>query len=237
MASQTARAAPLPPAERREALIEATVPLLTTYGTNVTTKQLAEACGVAEGTLFRVFPDKDSLIEAAIHRAFDPAPLLEELAAVDRLLPLEERLTAVVRLLIGRFSRTIALLSAVRLGGAGQRPVHGPPGGHDRRHFERVNALIIDAIAEVVAGDTDQLRCTPRETGRLLRLLVFSGIHPVISGGQPMSEDQIVDFLLNGIRRQPSAPAEEIVDYLLNGTPTHPSATATPAAIHGDQSC
>jgi AcrR family transcriptional regulator len=207
----TTRAAPLPPAERREALIEATASLLMEQGTNVTTKQLAEACGVAEGTLFRVFPDKESLIGAAIGRAFDPAPLLDELAALDRGAPLEVRLAEAVRILVGRFSRTIALLNAVRLGGGDPRPVlaraarHAGAGGSNLTHrsppdHERINALIIDGIADVIAGDAGQLRCTPREAGRLLRLLVFAGIHPGISGGSPLTEEQIIDFLLNGVR-------------------------------------
>lgn len=209
MPPPTTRATPLPPAERREALIEATIPLLMTKGTGVTTKQLAEACGVAEGTLFRVFPDKDSLIEAAIGRAFDPAPVLAELAAVDRQTPLPERLTAVVRILTARFTRTLALLNAVRLGGGDPRPVirrvarQGRPEGEacPQTDFQRINDLIIAAIANVIAADADQLRCTPQEAGRLLRLLVFSGIHPGISGGPPLKEEQIIDFLLNGVRR------------------------------------
>jgi len=202
------RATPLPPAERREALIEATVPLLMKHGTDVTTKQLAEACGVAEGTLFRVFPDKESLIGAAIGRAFDPAPLLAELAALDRRTPLEERLAAVVALLISRFSRTIALLHAVRLGGGDPRPVLARAARHatgskdhcGRPDHEGITALVIDGIADVLAGDADRLRCTPHEAGRLLRLLVFAGIHPGISGGSPLTEEQIIDFLLNGVR-------------------------------------
>ncbi|MEP7021838.1 MAG: TetR/AcrR family transcriptional regulator [Pseudonocardiales bacterium] len=208
MATHPTRATPLPPAERREALIEATVPLLMKHGTDVTTKQLAEACGVAEGTLFRAFPDKESLIGAAIGRAFDPATLLAELTALDRQAPLEVRLAGVVRILINRFSRTIALLNAVRLGGGDPRPVlarAAQRAGGDKPHcgppdHERINALIIDGIADVITGDADQLRCTPREAGRLLRLLVFAGIHPGISGGSPLTEEQIIDFLLNGVR-------------------------------------
>lgn len=207
MPSPASRAAPLPAPKRREALIEATVPLLMAHGINVTTKQLAQACGVAEGTLFRVFPDKESLIEAAIHRAFDPAALLGELAGLDRRAPLEERLTNAVRILIARFSRTIALVNAVRLGGGDPRRVIHRDGSHLRPDFERINSAIIEAIADVIAGDADQLRCSPQEAGRLLRLLVFSGVHPGISGGTPMSEGQIIDFLLNGVRRHP--PTED----------------------------
>ncbi len=205
MPAQPSRAAPLPPAQRREALIEATIPLLMSNGTGVTTKELAHACGVAEGTLFRVFPDKESLIEAAIGRAFDPAPVLAELAAVDRQSALHDRLSDVVRILTARFTRTHALLDVLRLGGGDRRP-GAKLGGHVHlatTDFQRINALVVGAIADVIAGNADELRCTPNEAGQLLRLLVLSRIHPGISGGPPMSEDQIIDFLLNGVRRHP----------------------------------
>ncbi|HBX79727.1 MAG TPA: TetR/AcrR family transcriptional regulator, partial [Propionibacteriaceae bacterium] len=49
------RAAPLSPDDRRRALIAATRPLLAEFGPDVSTRRIAEAAGVAEGTIFRVF--------------------------------------------------------------------------------------------------------------------------------------------------------------------------------------
>ena len=56
------RALPLAPEARRKSIIDAVIPLLLENGPNVTTAQIAEAAGIAEGTIFRVFPDKTSLL-------------------------------------------------------------------------------------------------------------------------------------------------------------------------------
>lgn len=60
------RAQPLPPAERRASLIAATRQLILDHGPDVTTRQVAEAAKVAEGTLFRVFPTRRDLIATTI---------------------------------------------------------------------------------------------------------------------------------------------------------------------------
>ena len=68
----TPRAPRLSPDERRAALVDATVPLLLEHGRAVTTRQIAEAAGIAEGTIFRVFATKEELVDAALDAAFDP---------------------------------------------------------------------------------------------------------------------------------------------------------------------
>lgn len=93
------RARPLAPDDRRDAILDAVVPLLREKGRDVSTRQLAEAAGVAEGTLFRAFGDKDSLIAAAIERIFDHAPLWAALRGIDAEAPFESRLARVVVLL------------------------------------------------------------------------------------------------------------------------------------------
>ena len=53
------------PDERRAALVDVTLQLLREHGRGVTTRQIAEAAGVAEGTIFRVVDSKEQLVDAA----------------------------------------------------------------------------------------------------------------------------------------------------------------------------
>src|SRR5210317_2077536 len=92
--TQKARARPLSPEDRRAAILDAVVPLLIDHGAAVTTAEMAEAAGIAEGTIFRVFPDKASLLHAAVERTLDPSPVDAELSAIDPALPLADRLEA-----------------------------------------------------------------------------------------------------------------------------------------------
>src|SRR4051812_39393500 len=112
MATAPRRASALPPGERREALIAATLPLVLEHGTEVSTRLIAEAAGVAEGTIFRVFPSKDDLIEAVVASAFDSAPLVEAIGRVDRSLPLDARLVSAVVVMQARGRRIAGLVHA-----------------------------------------------------------------------------------------------------------------------------
>jgi AcrR family transcriptional regulator len=82
------RASALPPDQRRSTIIDATIPLLVEHGPNLSTRLIAEAAGLAEGTLFRVFPDKGAIIEAAVEAVLDPEPIERDLGLVDPDLPL-----------------------------------------------------------------------------------------------------------------------------------------------------
>src|SRR5438105_10569477 len=95
-AVKTTRATALPLDERRSMIVAATLPLLIEHGDRVTSRQIAEAAGIAEGTIFRAFGDKDEVIAAAIDSALDQAPLEAALSAIPADLPFEEGLAAAV---------------------------------------------------------------------------------------------------------------------------------------------
>ena len=75
LSGKTKRAAALPPDERRSMIVAATLPLILEHGDRVTSRQIAEAAGIAEGTIFRAFADKDEIIVAVVEAALDQEPL------------------------------------------------------------------------------------------------------------------------------------------------------------------
>jgi len=194
--SDVTRAPRMSPDERREMLVAATLPLVARHGLKVTTRQIAEAAGVAEGTIFRVFPDKDALIRAAVAKALDPGPVLAELAVVDLDLPLRDRMAAVTGILQRRFVMVFNLLIAVGM--------HGPPDDIDKHRAAArpQHAAILDEIERIIEPDRANLRCPVPEVVRILRLLTFSGSHPLISDGRMLTADEITDVLLNGTLHQ-----------------------------------
>ena len=62
-------------------MIAATRQLILDHGPDVTTRQVAEAAKVAEGTLFRVFPTRRDLIAATIADHLSPERLADIFAA------------------------------------------------------------------------------------------------------------------------------------------------------------
>jgi AcrR family transcriptional regulator len=199
-----ARAAALPAEARRRAIIGATVPLLLAHGTAVTTRQIAEAAGVAEGTIFRVFPDKDAVIDAAVEAAFDPEATHEALRAIDRTLPLEERLLQAIDVVQRRMAEIWQLMAAV---GHARLPEGARPGAARPpapRHLAEDN----QALADVIGPDADRLRCPLPLVAATIRGLIFGATHPAFApDGQAQAPRVIVDVLLHGILDGPDGPA------------------------------
>lgn len=187
----TQRATALPPDERRAAIIEATLPLLLDRGPNVTTRQIAEAAGIAEGTIFRVFPDKDAVLRAAIDLAFDTEPTEQALAAIDRTKPFEAQLEEAVEIMQRRLSDIWRLVSAIGEATALEGRERTPPPD-------------LLALTDLFRTERKRLRHDPQTAARQLRALTLAVSHPALSADDPMSPSEIVSLLLDGIRRRPA---------------------------------
>ncbi len=188
MSVPSRRAPAMPVDDRRAALVEAVIPLLLQHGSDVTTKQIAEAAGVAEGTIFRAFPDKESLISAAVDRYLEPDEVRVRLEGIDPTLPLEEKVHHLVALMLDRFDGVIRVMAA-----------RGYP---TRRPRDEVWPFT-QPIATLLEPDLDRLALAPERVAHYIRLVAFSSAIPHFTRDMGFTVDELTRLILGGIVRPP----------------------------------
>jgi AcrR family transcriptional regulator len=189
------------PDARRRAIVEVVVPLLLEHGPEVTTRQIAEAAGIAEGTIFRVFPDKPALLVAAAEQTMDPQLELTELRdAVEECTELRSTILRAAEHLFERSVRVTAVMMALRGVWLAQRDGHehrpGPP-----PFLVEANRALLEGLTELFEPHRDELTVEPRTAGLLLRTLVLGSRHPGAAVGVELTPRDVADVLLDGIRR------------------------------------
>ena len=183
------------PEERRAAIVRAARPLFLEHGRATSTRLVAEAAGIAEGTVFRAFATKQELVDAVLDAEFDPEVFLEDVRSIDPGLDLRERLVAYTTLLQRRFVGIFALMAALGV----PKP---PPRFTDAAARRR---LAQEGLASLLAEDADRFSLPVERVVHLVRLLTFSGSHPHISDQRPLSPEEIADVILHGVLRPAGA--------------------------------
>ena len=158
------------------------MPLLIERGATVTSRELAAAAGVSEGTIFNVFADKDELFAAAYETAVDQAPFERAISEIDPTAPFEQRLMLATELIQRRIVDIWRLVSQL-----------GP------RHHPNPKPLPDSpALAALLGAEAARLRLEPTDAARLLRALTLSFSHPMLTA-EPRPVADIVDVFLHGV--------------------------------------
>ncbi|MFA1542498.1 TetR/AcrR family transcriptional regulator [Actinomadura monticuli] len=206
------RAPGMSPAERREMIVRTALPLVAEHGTTVTTGQIARAAGIGEATIFRVFADKDELLDACVTEALRNDHVVAEIAGI----PLDQPLT-------GRLAEASAAIEAylVRMGmvlgalhatggrpGAPRGPRGGPERGHDAGGPDRDAAMnrTRDAIAELFEPEADRLRLPAEQIASLFLGLTFTRARPPAGPAEHAasspSMEEYLDVFLHGALKE-----------------------------------
>jgi AcrR family transcriptional regulator len=162
--------------------VAAVLPLIVEHGEAVTSRQLAEAAGVSEGTIFNVFADKDELLAATLEAALDQGPFERSIAEIDSTAMFHDQLVGATRLIQERIVDIWQLLSS--LGTRPQdaaRPLPVSPG---------LTALFTRHADEITVG--------PVDASRLLRALTLALTHPLLAA-DALDAERIVDVFLHGV--------------------------------------
>lgn len=210
------RARPLPPDERRRAIIAATLPLLREHGTALPTRQIAKACGVAEGTLFKAFESKEDLIASALHSALSIEALAERLASIPEAHTLPEVVRGVLSGLDLYLADARALLALTHLAHRpdAKRPdAKGPPrrapglgqpspdGRGEHPDPRIVHQLVCDKVSETLSPYANRLTVAPEVAAATLIALAFGAHHP-FAGSPLLDIDTIAAIALRGLARE-----------------------------------
>ncbi|WP_026316851.1 TetR/AcrR family transcriptional regulator [Actinokineospora enzanensis] len=169
------RAPGMSPEQRREMIVQTALPLVAEHGTAVTTAQIARAAGIGEATIFRVFADKDELLDACVAAALRTEHVVAEVAEIPMDQPLAGRLAEVAAALDAYLARMGAVIGALHSTGRQGRGAHGggraADAGLDRDTAQR---QLVEAVAELFQPERSELRLEPEAIASIFLGMLFT---------------------------------------------------------------
>lgn len=178
---------------RRRAILDATRPLLLQHGPDASTRQIAEACGIAEGTIYRVFDTKQELVAEAVAEALSPDLVLATIDALPGDLPVPALVVAIVDAL-QQHALSIRALAALI-----DHPPLADAGGKCPRDHRHTGAVLVAALEERLAARADELRVPPRSAAGAILAVSFGSTF--VSDASVPTPDAVAHLLLHGISR------------------------------------
>lgn len=193
----------MPADQRRASIVEAARQLLVDRGITFTTRQVAEAAGIAEGTVFRHFSTKGDLVRAVVDDVFDPGPLCREIDATPSGLDLTGAVRHALRLMQGRFQTITAVTTSLH---PRQRPPQPPhePSEDPHRGILRWHAAVTASLTALLNRYQDRLRIPVDQAGTLLMSAVLLDMRPSSVPIHRFGDAELADIILNGIAVPPS---------------------------------
>lgn len=187
--------------QRRAMIVAAALPLVAERGAAVTTSQIARAAGIGEGTIFRVFVDKEEVLQACMVEVMNPDHVLRELDSISLDEPLAVRLVQAAEALRAHLDRMGTVAGALYASGHihdRSRDTTDPAS----RTADSVNGrqasmdAVVAAVTQLVEPDREALRLEPKKI-----VSVFLRMTRARAPEAELTTEELVSVLLDGVRR------------------------------------
>ena len=183
-------------------MLTAATDLFVARGPEFTTADLAAAAGVSEGTIFRYFPDKGALLDAARDAALDLEGLAPILAAAAQLPTLVQRLVAAAHALQPRIEQMARVVEQSGHVERGPQP--------DDQLVTALLALLSPLFRDGAPAGTSASTATAERSGtdaepqQLASLFLGSMLANTVLSGKggvtPLDVDLLADLFLHGVQ-------------------------------------